>query len=364
MRPMTHPPTMRQLLAIGLASLLTTFGSPPTPAAADEITVKGTTLRGTVTGVTGKAIEFQWEYSDASMPIPYENIDTIVTDTTFYVLHDQEGETTGRILGIVDGLLLLGDDPETAARIDMNNIVRAQTTAMHEASLLERTRSRLRFWNGTLDLGAGVTKATTDTTTMAAAFRAERKKSPTRLVLGSSYRRGDQKERDAERSTLENELRGSLRGELDLSERFLTFGAADAEYDEVERLSIRGDPRAGIGYRLYTSDAVNLQVESGFGYVYQRFFGGDIDDYPTNIYGAEATLQLPYDALFRWRADYQPSLSDWLGRYRIRSEASLAIPIIRFLAFKFAVLDEYNNRPAADADRNTLATTLGLSVSY
>ena len=70
-----------------------------------------------------------------------------------------------------------------------------------------------------------------------------------------------------------------MRGEYDLTQRLLAFGSADAEYDAIQDLSVRAVPKAGLGYKLYETKTDFFQVEGGGAYVYQRYFGGDTEDY-------------------------------------------------------------------------------------
>ena len=76
-------------------------------------------------------------------------------------------------------------------------------------------------------------------------------------------------------------------------------------------------------------------------------------------------MKLPWlGATWRSRADYLPSFDDWVGDYRLRGETSLLVPIIEQLSFKASIIDEYNGEPAGDASHNSLATLLGLSLTY
>jgi len=53
-----------------------------------------------------------------------------------------------------------------------------------------------------------------------------------------------------------------------------------------------------------------------------------------------------------------------MDTYLLRGEAALIIPMVRALSFKASVVDVYNNAPAADAERNSLATMVGLTTEF
>lgn len=59
-----------------------------------------------------------------------------------------------------------------------------------------------------------------------------------------------------------------MRFEYDLSPRLYSFVSGDAEHDEVQQLTIRAIPKAGIGYKVWEKriDEIkvnSLQIEAG-----------------------------------------------------------------------------------------------------
>jgi hypothetical protein len=102
----------------------------------------------------------------------------------------------------------------------------------------------------------------------------------------------------------------------------------------------------------------------GPGYVYQRYFGGDTEDFFTILFGADLEADLPYGSKFRWTAEYLPSVEEWTDNYILRTNADWIMPITGWMDFKISVIDIYNNRPAPGTDRNSLATLTGLSLRF
>src|SRR5262249_19210218 len=146
-------------------------------------------------------------------------------------------------------------------------------------SFADRMRSMWRYWSGNFDLGFNVQQATTDTTGFLVGFKTVRSKEPTRLTLASSYRYGTQKETGKERPIAQELGLGPVRGEHDITPRFYGFGSGDATYDGVQRLSIRGVPKAGLGYVIWEDKLDELKrnflsLEAGPSWVYERYFGG------------------------------------------------------------------------------------------
>jgi putative salt-induced outer membrane protein YdiY len=324
------------------------------PISAGEVTVQGEVLEGKVVGVTTEGVQFETIYGKGAILIPYASIERLESDASFVVLYGEAGEAHGRLLGVSGGELLVGENPESAARVATGEIFRSFGEQEFEESGIEALRSRYRYWSGNFDLGFAATQATNNTGSLDA----------TRLLLRGRYRYTVQEPQDEPKDTIENEVRGLLRGEYNLTQRLFLYASATGEYDEIESLSIRTVPKGGAGYRIWQSPKGFLSGDIGFGYVYQRFFGGDTEDYPAVSFGSELEYLLPYDMKFTALGEYLPSVEEWTGNYLLRGSAALAVPMLSWMDLKFTVFDEYNNRPAEDAKRNKLTFTAGLSLVF
>jgi putative salt-induced outer membrane protein YdiY len=334
-----------------------------TAARADRVTVKGTTLEGTVTGVTAKHVEMKTVYGEGTLTIPVADVEAITTDGRVFVVYGDGRETVGRVFGIRDGALLVGDDPEHVTAVELAAVHRVLDAGTVETSRLGALRRTFSLWAGNVDLSFAATQATTDTTALGIGFRAVRAREPTRLILESAYRYSTQEQRNEVRETITDSLSGLARGEYDFRPRWYAFGSADALYDAIQKLSYRVVPKAGVGYKLVDTEVLLWSAELGFAYVFERFFGGDTNDFASIAVGSELGWTLPYDATLRARADYLPALND-PADYLLRGQLSLAVPLVDFLAFKVSLVDEYDSTPAADTDRNSLATLVGLSLLF
>jgi hypothetical protein len=260
---------------------------------ADEIQVDGTILRGTVTQITPSTIEFDTDYGKGTIAVPYKNLQAIRSDGRFYIVHGDSGETSGRLVAFEDGKLLVGDDLSNAVAVDPATLHRAHSAESLDQRGLGPLRHRFALWRGNFDLGFGLTQSTTDTSSLTIGLGGDRRKKPTRMTLKSSYRNGTQKKTQQQRSTLENEIKASLRGEYDLTPRWFVFSSGDGEYDEIERLSFRGVPKGGVGYRFWETRSGLLQVETGGAYNYERFFGGETNDFFSVGFGKLIEWKLP-----------------------------------------------------------------------
>ena len=338
-------------------------------AAADEVTSKGTVLRGKVTSFSSAGVVFEPEYGKGSLVMKWADIEDLKTDTPFQVLHGEEREAAAPVQGFSDGKLLVGPSAAAATAIDVTTIDVAQPIGPGGLSFNDRMRNYWRYWDGSLDLGFNTAQANTDTTGVLLAFATQRSKAPTRLTLGAGYRYGTTKKSGESKDITQDDLRGLVRGEYDVTKRLYTYASGDAQYDAIKELSIRAVPKAGFGYTVWQEQLDEtkrnfLQIEAGPAWVYERYFGGDDTDFWAAAFGALAAYRLPYGSWFDWRFDYLPSVSDWTNDYLLRTAAGLTVPVLDPISAKLSLVDEYDSTPGADVDRNSLFLTAGISVGW
>jgi len=352
------------LVLIFLSACLAAGVLPVPDASAAEVFTKDQGLQGSVVGVRAEGVEFETIYGKGAIVIPWVDVQGIRSDKEFLILFAEADTAVGRIWGLEDSRLLVGESYETVMRIPVEQIFRSITRDQYDTSRLDRLRVRYRYWNANFDLAFGFTDATTNTTSLSSALELRRQKKPLDFFFGGYYFFQSSKKSGESRVTDENRLLGRARLDRDLSDRTFAFGQITAEYDEIQNLSLRTDPVVGVGYRFVDREKLMISGRSGPGYVYQRYFGGDVEDYFTILFGGDLEAELPYGSKFRLGTEYLPEISDWQGNYLIRTFADWTMPIIGWLDFKIAVFDTYNNRPPDDTDRNTFTTTAGLSFRF
>lgn len=350
--------------SLGRACLTLALTIVAIPGFADEVKSKGTVVRGKIAAVTPACVEFKPEYGDGSIKIKWENVEDLRSDGRFHVLYGDDLDAYGQIETMRDGKIVVAGGPE----VDPKSLYAAFPIVDDQPAFRDRMRSMWRYWDGNFDLGFSTAQSTADSTGLAIAFGTTRSKGPTRMIFGSSYRYGTQKS-NGETSTVQNEAKALLRGEYDLTTRLYAFGSADAEYDEIERLSLRSVPKTGLGVVLWQEPVDEnkknfLRTELGAAYLYQNFFGPEETKSFSVAFGALAQYHLPFGSRIDWRFDYLPAVTDWANDFLIRTQGDLFVPMFDPLSLKLSVADEFNNKPANDAKKNNLFITLGLSVSW
>jgi hypothetical protein len=338
-------------------------------AAADEIVVQGDRLKGTVVTVTSKTVVFETKYGKGNVEIPIESVESIVTEKEYVFTHGDHGSAQGRIVGVQEGVVLVGSDDDTEpTRVPVKDIDVVQSREEFEASPLAVAKSKLRYWSGNIDLGFSLTQSTVDTTQLGVGLGARRVKGPSRFSVDSGFLYGTQKKRGEAETQLADQLYGNVREEYDLAldDRLFGYGNGYTEYNAIQRLSVRGIPEAGMGYKFWRSgekdsnDFVAGRV--GGSWVYERYFGGLDRDYVAIVFGLQAQVPLPYGSKFTGKVSYLPSVADFANDFLIKSEAALLLPVYKQLSFKLSIADDYDNTPAPGTSFNYLSTIIGVSA--
>jgi hypothetical protein len=362
-------PSVRRLRSSRLSALFVVtwiaFAAPP--AAADEIVVEGEVAAGQVVRVGPKGLEVETRYGKGNVLVPFERVTTLQTERSFVVIHGDDGETRGRLLGVREGALLVGNEDGGVTAIPVETLFDSVTEEEYLDSARTRWRSRLRYWTARHDLAFAATDATTNTLALSTGFEIERRKNPTRFLMNASYRYGvkdDPSGNDSRESTTENEVIGSLRGEYTYIRHLYAFAAGAAEHDAVESLSLRLTPKVGLGVHILERENLRWDVDMGPAYVYERFFGGDRNRYAAVAFGTDAFLRLPFGATLTARGEYLPAVDDWTGDYLLRGSAALQVPMSEWIALRSSVIDQYDNTPADESSQNSLTFLTGLSLVF
>ena len=330
----------------------------------DEVTVKGTTLKGRVLSLDAEGIHFETIYGKGEILIRYEDIEEIQTQKEFYIYYSDTQKIQGRLVGKEGDKLLVGADAETAFRLNPGVIVRGIPEVTHERSWVARLRTQYPWWKASLDAGWEFEKTAVNKTNIFLGFNVERRKRPTRLVGDLRYALETQRTATTPHTTTKDELRGFLLGEYDLTRKWFLFAYPAAEWDRPRGIKVRAYPGAGLGYRFVETDKALFQLQLGPGYVYEEFTDQGNNDYWAAFVGLEA--RYAFRSYFHtrlhmlWMPDIQGVHENWL----YRGELEFAVPITQLIALKLRFTEVSDNNPSPDVGNNKLTSTLLLSLGF
>jgi putative salt-induced outer membrane protein YdiY len=343
----------------------------PSLAAADRVTVKGAVLEGKVKAISSKHVVMETIYGKGDLEIETEDVSAIETDAPFHVYKEDDGTVVGPLVGITPAAVTVASATGAATEVPFDDVQAAPRDAGPDANWFQRRAVESPWWTSHYDVAFSATESALDTTSLSLGFGAMRERGPSRLKFGATYLRGTSQDdvtdagEDGSEDITIDELRGFIRQEYDLTKRVFAFGAFEAEHDGVEALSIRAIPKVGLGYKLVDTETLYVAVDSGFAYVYEKFYDESLNNYGSIAFGAEHKWELPWlGSTWYSRADYLPSLTDWANDYRLRGETGLLVPIYEQLNLKASVIDDYTAQHGEDSLSNSLTTLLGLSLVY
>lgn len=333
--------------------------SPP-----DEVTVKGTTLKGRVLSLDAEGIRFETVYGKGEILIRYEDIEGIQTQRKFYIYYSDNQKIRGRLIGKEGEKLLVGDKTETAYRLNAGAIVRGIPEVIYEGSWITRLRAQYPWWKVSLDAGWSFESSAVDETKISLGFNTERRKSPTRLVGDLRYAFETQRTATTPHMTTKDEMRGFLLGEYDLSRKWFLFAYPAAEWDRLRGIRVRAYPGAGLGYRLVETEKALLQLQLGPGYVYEEFTDLGSNDYWAAFIALEARYAFRSYFITHLRLLYMPEFPDVDENWLYRGELEFSVPITELIAMKLRFTQVSDNNPSPDVGNNKLTSTLLLSLGF
>jgi hypothetical protein len=332
----------------------------------DIIKVGGLTMPGRVVRLHPTGIEMETTFGEGTVKIFYAKIEFLYTHHTFKVLYGRDSLSEGRILGLEGGVLIVGEDRETAVRIPVEEITGGVSLEQYEKSRLTRLRTDWRHWSANLDLGFNFETGAINKDKIRFGFGVERALVPTRILLDLDYAFETQQAEGEEELKTKDELHGSVRYFHDITRRISAFGAFSGEFDIPRQIKLRIYPAVGLAFDWVRSEKGFFQPMIGIAYVYEEFTGDLIrnNDYPALLLGFGGEVALPFGSSLGGTVIYLPGLEDPDDNWLFRSDFWLTIPVWDPLALKFVVRDVYDNNPAPNVGNNKFITTMGMTLEF
>jgi putative salt-induced outer membrane protein YdiY len=198
----------------------------------------------------------------------------------------------------------------------------------------------VRDWTGNFGAGLALTNGNTDTTNFNVAFGLVYDPKQRNVIrLTGLYLRGDKDDvRTVDRTTI------NLRDEFTLTPRLFVFGQNDYLRDKFKEIDYLLAPSAGLGYKLITTDAMLLAIDSSLGGVWEKNTGRDLR--ANGAYNAGER--------FSWKLSQMASVTQSLtGLWKLNDFADalynaglgIAASITTNSELKFEVLDSFKTRP-------------------
>jgi putative salt-induced outer membrane protein YdiY len=355
---------LHHLILVLIALVVFAFPAFAQDEPVDTVIVKGTTLSGRVVSLKAGALDFRTQYGKGTIEILFTDLDAIETEDQYLIRFEDDKKARGRILGIEDGHLLVGEDPTSATRVPIDSIRAGISLVEYESSLISRLRYKYRHWKASFDFGMEFEEGAVNKRKFALGLNMNRRKAPTRLALDLRYRFETEQKEDKPKITTKDEFDGTLKGEYDLMGRFFLFALPGAEYDRPRGISFRAYPSAGVGYRLVESEKALLQVQGGAGYVTEEFIDFPDNEYAAAHIGLEGRYQFKRGIELVGTVLYLPGFNNPSEDWLFRTVIDLVVPVFDPLALKLRISNVNDNNPSPNVGNNKFTTTISLSVRF
>jgi putative salt-induced outer membrane protein len=206
-------------------------------------------------------------------------------------------------------------------------------------------------WRGNAGGGLSMTGGNTDTTNINLSYEIVRDpKNRNILKFHGLYLRGDQSD-----EVITDRLWLGVRDEYKLNDRTFLFGEFSYLRDPFKEIDYLINPVGGVGFRIYDTDRVSLNVDGGAGVVWEKNPGLEQDTSGTLNAGQSFSFKMSENAEFtqNWKGLWKMNnFSDALHHFGV----GLSSSVLKSLELKVEfILDFKNVTPSPDIKKTDTA---------
>jgi putative salt-induced outer membrane protein YdiY len=345
-------------------------------AQADQVTLKnGDRLTGTIVKSDAKTLLLKSEFA-GDVSLQWDAVTSIVSSQTLH-LALKDGQT-------VVGTVTTTDDKFEVATKDTGTVTAAKDTVVGvrddtEQKAYDDQIERLRhphltdFWSGLLDTGLSLTRGNSESLTYSLSGKAARVTDRDKISIYTTAIYTDSTVNGVSAVTA-HAIRGGVRGDINITERFFTFGFTDFEYDQFQDLDLRNVIGGGFGFHAVKTKSTSLDVFGGGSYE-QEFFGAIAATATKPAVPAitrktgEAVIGETFNAKVNNRTtlteqfSLYPNVSD-TGNYRFQFDMTGATKLKNWLSWQVTYSDRYLSDPLAGFKKNDLILSTGIRLTF
>jgi putative salt-induced outer membrane protein YdiY len=347
-----------------------------TGALADQVTLKnGDRLTGTIVKSDAKTLLLKTEFA-GDVTLQWEAVTSIVSSQTLH-LALKDGQT-------IVGTVTTTDGKFEVATKDTGPVVAAKEVVVGvrddaEQKAYDDQIDRLRhphltdFWSGLLDTGLSVTRGNSDSLTFNLSGKAARVTDRDKISVYTTAIYSDSSV-DGVTSTTAHAIRGGVRGDLNVSDKFFVFCFTDFEYDQFQDLDLRNVIGGGLGYHVINTKATTFDVFAGGSYD-ADFFGAlaATASAPATPAITRKTGEIVLGETFNTKINNRTTLTEQFslypnvsdtGTYRFQFDATAATKLKNWLSWQVTYSDRYLSNPLAGFKNNDLLLSTGVRLTF
>lgn len=320
----------------------------------------GDKLSGTFNGIEGSVWKFNYLGHDQNIPL---------TDISSISIDAPLGWRLADGSVFAGTLSFSGDDatiglPEDGSR----SVALAEIVAIGSAENLQALvpveiglfSPFTEFWSAVASLGITSKSGNSRDRGFSATIEFERKTEKDRLDISLGAIRQESSTDGNSYETIVSRYNARARGEVFASGDFFAFVQTRFERDTFQDLAMRSSNNIGIGFRPISTGGTDLRLSGSGGFQVESFLTTGTDNTLDAIAVIGADLQQELGvATLRWKTELT-TLPASFSDYRLRSDASLTISVIKGLGFRIVAITEYDNTPQPGIQKTDtfLSTTL------
>jgi putative salt-induced outer membrane protein YdiY len=341
-------------------------------AKADQVTLKnGDRLTGTIVKSDAKTLAIKTEFA-GDVSVQWDAVSGIASSQRLH-------------LSLKDGQTIVGMVATSGSNFEVATKETGPVTASKEAVVAVRNDTeqktyddqveRLRhphltdFWSGLLDTGLSLTRGNSDSLTYSLTGKAARITERDKITVYSNAIYAKSTSNGASNTTA-HAIRGGIRGDLNVSEKFFVFGFTDFEYDAFQHLDLRNVVGGGLGYHAIKTANTKFDLFGG-GSFDQEYFSANPPAQPDSltrksgeiVMGEELDAKLNNRTTLSERFALYPNISD-TGNYRFQFDTTAATKLKGWLSWQVTYSDRYLSDPLPGLKKNDLLLSTGLRLTF
>jgi putative salt-induced outer membrane protein len=259
--------------------------------------------------------------------------------------------------------------PRNARRLSATTLAMTALTALVAAPAQAQVKTDGQ-WRGAAGAALSTTSGNSTATAMALTAEMLRATADDKITLGASSNYARSKANGVT-STTANKWAGAGQYDWNLGPQLFVFGKLGLEGDEVAKLQLRSTLASGLGFKVFDSKPLSLQVFGGAAYTTDRYdglqtIGGKTDDSFSRsslLIGEESSHQLADNTTFKQRLEVYPGLS---GDKAVLAKftAGLSVAVSSSLNATLNVVNNHNSKPPVGFKKNDLGVFAGVNLRF
>jgi putative salt-induced outer membrane protein YdiY len=352
---------------------------------ADQITLKnGDRLTGTIVKSDVNTLVIKTDYAGA-INVKWDAISGIVSSQPLHLVL-KDGQTIVGPVTTVDGKIDVAtkETGNVVTSKDAVIIVRDDAEQKSYEDEIERLRHPhlTDYWSGILDTGLSATHGNSESLTFNLSGKAARVTDRDKISVYTDtiYSKSTI---NGVSNTTAHDIRGGVRGDLNMTERLYIFAFTDLEYNAFQHLDLRNVLGGGFGFHAIKTKNTTFDIFGG-GSFEQEYFGA-YNLTSTNPTPPPPTISTPVAALTRKSGEivvgegfskkinsrftftegfsFYPNVSE-TGEYRFQLDASASTKLKNWLGWQVTYSDRYISNPPVGLKGNDQLLSTGLRLTF